>query len=35
MVIVVIVIVVIIFLSGFFDHIYNVGVARNLSGVYN
>jgi hypothetical protein len=27
--------VVIVFLSGFCGHIYNVGVARNLSGVYN
>lgn len=35
MVIVVIVIVVIVSLSGFCGHIYNVGVARNLSGVYN
>ena len=30
-----IVTVVIVFLSGFCGHIYNVGVARNLSGVYN
>ena len=27
--------IVIVFLSSFCDHIYNVGVARNLLGVYS